>query len=209
MCEAEKINLEGKQTLSSAIYQVFIRQNSLEVNGVRNELEKLCVEFYSYTNEKYSGWGSFSSSGRRKVGQSLIYFLLLRFNPYFAHSTRKKSCPFIGHLRSCTSRRRFASRGSTIEILSMTLTLFTNLVLKHLSYSKMILKLISKCQVCLSVRPHGSDQCIYTTRIRRAYKQCYHILSSLFSEQLNIIIFLLISHTSSLCKAVLLRHKDV
>lgn len=121
---------------------------------------------------KKSGQEGISSNSRRKVVQSSVYFLLFRFKPHFAQSRQDTPIYYSSKIRH--GEDKVCSK--TIKVLSLTLTLFTNRVLEHPSYSKTTLKLISKCCVCLSARLHGGDQCIYIKiRKGRTSMQCYHM----------------------------------
>lgn len=162
MCKTEKVKLEIKQTWSSLTYWAFIRQNSIEVNGITGCLAKRQPEWvrkimyrvlllHTWKNRQ----SGISSSGRRKVAQLSVYFLPCRFNAHFARSRQDTPIHYSSKIRQ--GEDKVCSRGNTIKVLSLTLTLFTNRVLKHPYYTKTILKLISKCCVCLFARLHGGD----------------------------------------------------
>lgn len=106
-----------------------------------NELEKSCVEFCCYTLEKIG------SQAFHPEAQSSVYFLPCRFIAHFARSRQDAPIHYSSKIRH--GEDKVCSRCNTIKVVSLTLTLFTNRVLKHPYYTKTILKLISKCCVCL------------------------------------------------------------
>lgn len=130
--------------------------------------------------------GISSSSSSRKVAQSSVYLLWFRLNPHFAQG--RQDTPIHQSSKVTHKEGKVCSRGKTIKVLPLTLTLFTNHVLKHPYCSKTTLKLLSKCCVCLSARLHGGDQCIYTIRIGRTFMQCYHMQSCLGTNVFNLLI---------------------